>query len=700
MNINPIFAAYQTPHGAYPFDRIREEHYREAFDIALTEKKAEIDAIINNPDKPTFENTILALEQAGSKMELVCGIFYNLLHANSTDELMAISEEMVPRLSALSTYILLSQALFERIKAVYNEREQLGLDEEEMRLLVNCYEGFAENGANLPEDKKKRLEELSQELSQATLLYGQNNLKEQKLYRLHLSKPEEVEDLPESLLRLSSEQALREGYDGGWLFDLTAPSYIPLMQHCRHSEIRKQVYLAKLGLGARDNEYDNRKLIRQIVNGRLEEAQILGYPSFAHYALHKRMAKEPQAVYNLLDELLTAYRPTAERELKQITDFAHGEGAEGLLQPWDWSYWAEQYKQKHFDLEDDMFRPYFELSAVIEAVLGLATQLYGIRFTERKDIPMYHPDVKTFEVVDEDGSYLGLLYTDFFPREGKRSGAWMNNLQEQYHEVDGTDHRPHIVLVMNFTPPTKDKPSLLTAGEVHTFLHEFGHALHGLLSKVRFASLSGTGVARDFVELPSQIMENWLGQRAWLTSFAKHYETGETIPQELLDRSKRAKHFLVGYACLRQLSFGYLDMAWHSISEPLGEDLSVKAYEAEAWAKAMILPEAPETAIMSTSFGHIFSGGYAAGYYGYKWAEVLDADAFALFKERGIFNREVAQSFRDNILSQGDRREPMDLYLAFRGQEPSITALLRRDGIIPTEEQARETPSEAPSISN
>lgn len=686
MSNNPIFIPYTTPHGAYPFDLIKEEHYREAFAEALAEKRREIDDIINNPEPATFENTIVALERAGAKMELVCGVFYNLLHANSTDELMAISEELVPELTALSSYILFSEGLFARIKAVYDTREGLGLDEEELRLLVNCYEGFAESGAHLPKDKKARLEELSQELSQATLLYGQNNLKDQKRYRLHLTDERDVEGLPESLLTLSREQALREGREGGWLFDLTAPSYIPFIQHCRNRELRREVYMAKMSVGASGDEYDNQALIRQIANGRLEEAQILGYPSFAHYALHKRMAKKPENVYKLLDDLLVAYKPIAEREREMITSFARSEGFEDELQPWDWSYWAERYKQKHFELEDDMFRPYFELSAVIDAVFGLATTLYGLSFEERSDISVYHPDVKAFEVRDEDGSYLGLLYTDFFPREGKRSGAWMNNLQEQYQEVDGKDHRPHIILVMNFTPPTSEKPALLTAGEVHTFLHEFGHALHGLLSKVRFASLSGTGVARDFVELPSQIMENWLSQRAWLTSFAKHYKTGEPIPAELLERSKRAKHFLVGYACTRQLSFGYLDMAWHGITEPLADDTSVKHYEAQAWAKAMVLPEAPDGAVMSTSFGHIFSGGYAAGYYGYKWAEVLDADAFALFKEKGIFDREVARSFRDNILSQGDRREPMDLYVAFRGKEPSIDALLRRDGILKTEE--------------
>ena len=680
--MNPIFQVYNTPYGAYPFELIKEEHYRDAFREAIAEKRAEIKSIIENEEEPSFENTILALERAGAKMELVSGIFYNLLHAHSNDELMAISEELVPELSQLSTDILFSEPLFKRIKVVYDKREDLGLDEEELRLLVNCYEGFAENGANLDAEHKARLEALSMELSQATLLYGQNNLKDQKRYKLYVSCSDDVEGLPNSLLHLSSERAKQEGYSEGWLFDLTAPSYFPFMQHCRNRELRRQMYVAKMSVGAAADEFDNRALIRQIVNGRLEEAQILGYPTFAHYALHKRMAKTPDAVYKLLDQLQDAYRPKADEELKEITAFAKQEGFNDEMMPWDWAFWSEQYKQKFYNLEDELFRPYFALDNVISAVFNLATTLYGLKFVERKDIPVYHSDVKAFEVKDEDGSYLGLLYTDFFPRDGKRSGAWMSNFQEQYHDANGVDHRPHIVLVMNFTPPTGDKPALLTAGEVHTFLHEFGHAMHGMLSKVRFGSLSGTGVARDFVELPSQIMENWLAQREWLMSFAKHYETGEAIPEELLERSKKARHFLVGYSCLRQLSFGYLDMAWHSIEAPLDESLDVKRYEDNAWRKAMVLPDAPDSCIMSTSFGHIFSGGYSAGYYGYKWAEVLDADAFALFKERGIFDRATAQSFRDNILSQGDKREPMELYVAFRGGEPTIEALLRRDGII------------------
>lgn len=680
---NPIFATYATPYGAYPFDLIKEEHYREAFAIAIAEKRSEIDRIIHSHEEPSFSNTILALELCGKKLEQVSGIFFNLLHAHSSEGLMEISEEIVPQLSELSTYILLSEDLFKRIAIVYDMRHELGLSEEEMRLLVNCYEGFAENGALLDEVSKARLRELSQELSQASLVFGQNNLKDQKRFKLHLTREEDVRGLPESSLRLASEAAAKENYDGGWLFNLSAPSYFPFMQYCQSAEWREVMYRAKAKVGSAGDEFDNRAHILTLVNGRLEEAKLLGYSTFAHYALHKRMAKSPNKVYELLDQLLDAYKPTAEREVLEIEHFAQEAlGEDYRLKPWDWSYWAEQYKQKYYDLDDEMLRPYFELSRVIDAVFALATRLYGISFKERTDIPVYHPDVRVYETLDEDGSYLGLLYTDFYPRDSKRSGAWMSGLQDQYHEEDGRDHRPHILLVMNFTPPTPDGISLLTAGEVNTFLHEFGHALHGMLSKCRFSSLSGTGVARDFVELPSQIMENWLAEPEWFKSFARHYQTNEELPDELIVRMQRAKHFLTGYATCRQLSFGYLDMAWHSITEPLEVGTNVAEFEDQAWRKALVIPTVePRKYAMSCSFSHIFSGGYSAGYYGYKWSEVLDADAFAEFKKHGIFSREVADRFRAHILSQGDKREPMELYKAFKGGEPTIDALLERDGV-------------------
>lgn len=682
MNNNPLLATPHTPYGAYDFAQYTEADYKPAFDVAIAEKRREIERIIANPEPATFANTILALEQAGGLLEEVSGVFFNLLHAESTDALMEISEQVIPELSALSTYIILHPELFQRIKAVYDVRDTLGLDEEEMRLLINCYEGFAESGALLPDEQKRRLEELSQELSAASLLFGQNNLKEQKRYRLHLTEEHEVSDMPESVLALARAAAEREGKSEGWVFDLSAPSYVPFMQHCPISERRREMYLAKMSLGIAGDEFDNRHHIRTLVNGKLEEAQMLGFPTFAHYALHKRMAKHPDAVYQLLDELLDAYKPVAEREVAEIEAYARQQDPTLELKAWDWSYWAERYKQAHYELDDEMLRPYFELGQVSRAIFGLATKLYDIHFVERKDIPVYHADVQVYEVQDADGSYLGLLYTDFFPRSGKQSGAWMNNFRDQYIDAQGVDHRPHIVLVMNFTPPTEGRPSLLTAGEVGTFLHEFGHALHGMFSRCRFSSLSGTSVARDFVELPSQLMENWLTEPEWLQSFALHYQTGEPIPSDYIQRMLRAKNFLSGYATCRQLSFGYLDMAWHTITAPLAEDVDLIDMERQAWAKALVLPASGERTMMSSSFSHIFSGGYSAGYYGYKWAEVLDADAYAAFQETGIFSREVAQRFRDEVLSQGDKREPMDLYLAFRGKKPEIDALLRRDGIV------------------
>ncbi len=682
MNQNPILRTYTSPFGAYPFDEIKIDDYREAFAIAIAEKTAEIDKIINNEEEATFENTILALELCGSSLEKVCGVFFNLLHSESNDELMKISEEVIPQLSEMSTAIILSKPLFERIQKVYEQKDSLSLDEEEARILKNCYEGFAESGALLNDEDKKRLEELSISLSQHSLLYGQNTLKDQKRFRLYISNEADVQGMPETALVMAKELAEKEGKTEGWMFDLSAPSYFPFMQYCPNSELRKQMYLAKMSVGAGGDEFNNKEHIRALVNGRLEEARLLGYPTFAHYALHKRMAKTPEKVYELLDKLLSAYKGRGEEEIAEILEFARTKGFEAEeMKIWDWSYWAERYMKEYYDLDDEMLRPYFELSKVKEAVLGLATKLYGISFNRREDIPVYHQDVDILEVLDEEGEYLGLLYLDFFPRDGKQSGAWMNNFQDQYME-SGKDHRPHIVLVMNFTTPTKDKPALLTAGEVNTFLHEFGHSLHGMFSRCRFSSLSGTSVARDFVELPSQLMENWLGQEEWLRSFAVHYQTGEPLPQEYIDRMKRAKYFLTAYACCRQLSFGYLDMAWHTIEEPLKDDEDLKYFEDKAWEQALLLGKSPEGTMMSTSFGHIFSGGYSAGYYGYKWAEVLDADAFSVFKEKGIFNKDVADKFRREILEQGDKRDAMDLYLSFRGQEPSIDALLRRDGIL------------------
>lgn len=680
---NPLIERVDcTPRAAYPFSIIKNEHFREAFDYAIAKKRCEIDAIINNEEEATFQNTILALEYAAEDLEYVSSVFFNLLHSNSSDELMAISEEVIPILSELSTEITLNEKLFNRVNHVYQNREKYNLDIEDARLLKNCYDGFNESGATLGEKDKNRLRELSMEMSQNTLNFGNNLLKEQRLFKKHITDESILSDMPKSIIDIYREAAAKAGYNEGALFDLSMPSYFAIMQHCPDREIRKEFYFAKSSLGAKDNEFDNRPLIIDIVNGKLEESNLLSHPNFASLALEHRMAKNEANVYELLNKLLEAYKEKGRKEIDEISIFAKEQGAETPLKSWDWSYWSEQYKKKYFEIDDEEYRPYFELNNVIDAVFSLATNLYGIHFTKRNDIDVYHEDVEVFEVSDEDGSYLGLLYTDFFPREGKQNGAWMSSFKDQFIK-DGEDHRPHIVLVMNFTPKTSTNPSLLTMGEVSTFLHEFGHALHGMLSKVRYASLSGTSVARDFVELPSQLMENWLAKSEWVKSIAKHYQTGETIPQNLIDKKENAKHFLVGYATCRQLSFGFLDMAYHTINEPLSKDIDLYKFENEAWSKALLLDPMPEGTMMSTSFSHIFSGGYSAGYYGYKWAEVLDADAFEYFmKDNTLYNREVAEKFRRNILERGDVEDAMILYRNFRGQNASIDALLRRDFII------------------
>lgn len=673
---------YRTlPYGAYPFDEVRPEDYRPLIEEGIAEKYRELDAIITNPEPATFDNTIVALERSGSKLDWITSLFYNLLHAEATDQLMALSQEINPALSALQSYELLSEPLFERIKSVWESRHELDLDEEDARLLERTWEAFSESGALLDESDKARLKEVKQQMSELSLHFSQHNLREQATYRLHVTDPASIEGLPTSALETARELAQSEGREGGWLFTLAAPSYLPFLQYSPDRVLRREIYEARMRLGATDGEFDNRPVIRQLVNLRLEYARLLGAPTYADKVLRRRMAGSREAVYGLLDELLAAYRPVAERELAEVTAFAHSEGFVGQLEPWDWAYWSERYKQKYYELDEEELRPYFELSRVSAGVFGLATRLYGITFHERTDLPRYHQDVHAYEVRREGGEYLGLLYTDFFPRPSKKSGAWMSNLQEQYHTPEGEDHRPHIVLVMNFTPPTADSPALLTPSEVRTFLHEFGHSLHGLFAESRYASLSGTNVVRDFVELPSQLMENWLDEPAWLSEVARHYQTGQALPESLIERMQRARHFLVGYAACRQLSFGLLDMAWHTLTEPVSETLDVKAFEEEAWQRAAILPASPAGCVMSTAFGHIFAGGYSAGYYGYKWAEVLDADAFEAFREEGIFSRDTAERFRREVLSQGDKRDARQLYRAFRGKEASVRALLQRDGL-------------------
>lgn len=676
---NPFFKAYNTPHGTVPFNLIRIEHYEPAIIEGIRRQNAEIDAIVENKEKPTFANTIEAYEYSG---ELLCGVtavLGNMLSAETSDELQALAQKMMPLLSEHSNNITLNERLFARVKTVYAQKSELGLAQEKAQLLENVYDSFVRHGANLEGEEREEYRRLTEELSVLTLTFSENNLKETNRFQLHLTNREDLSGLPDIAVETALEKAKSEGKDG-WIFTLHAPSYVPFMTYADNRDLRRKLYMAyntKCSLG---NEYDNVDIVKRIVNVRLRIARLLGYKSYAEYTLKERMAENSERVYLLLNQLLDAYTPTARQEYQEVLELARKEKGESFeVMPWDWGYYSNKLKNDKFNLNDEMLRPYFELEKVKKGVFGLAERLYGITFKKNPDIPVYHEDVNAYEVYDEDGKYLAVLYTDFHPREGKRSGAWMTSFKEQWIDREtGENSRPHISLVMNFTRPIGNKPALLTFSEVETFLHEFGHSLHGIFANSTYRSLSGTNVYWDFVELPSQIMENFAVEKDFLYTFAKHYETNETIPEELVRRIVDASNFNVAYACLRQVSFGLLDMAWYDRTEPFEGD--VKAYEKKACERTRLLPEVEETC-MSVQFSHIFAGGYAAGYYSYKWAEVLDADAFSLFKEKGIFNREVANSFRENILSKGGTEHPMALYVRFRGQEPTIEALLRRNGI-------------------
>ena len=676
-NTNPLLTAYHTPHQTVPFPQIKTEHYEPAIRKGMEEHNREIDAIVHNPEPPTFANTIVALEKSGALLDRVTTVFGNLLSAETNDEMQAVAERMMPELSEHSNNISLNEELFARIKTVYETVVKEQLTAEERMLLQNTYDGFIRSGANLSGEQKERFRQISAELSVLTLRFSQNNLKETNAYELPLTR-EELDGLPESALDTYAQTAKEKGKEG-YIVTLEAPSFVPFMKYCSNRKLRQQLYMAYNTQCTHDNEYNNVEIVKKLVNLRLERAQLLGYPTAADYVLTRRMAENSGNVYQLLDRLLEAYAPTARKEVAEVEALAkEQEGNDFQLMPWDWAYYAEKLKQKKFNLNEEELRPFFELSQVINGVFGLATRLYGITFKENTDIPVYHTDVKAYEVFDENGSFLAVLYADFHPRAGKRSGAWMTSYKEQWKDENGNS-RPHVSVTMNFTKPSADKPALLTFSEVNTFLHEFGHALHGMFADTTYRSLSGTNVYWDFVELPSQIMENFATEEEFLNTFARHYQTGEPIPSELIRRIVDAANFNVAYACLRQLSFGLLDMVWYTRTEPFEGD--VRDYEKQAWSKTQILPNVAETC-MTVQFSHIMSGGYSAGYYSYKWAEVLDADAFSLFKEKGIFNREVANSFREHVLSKGGTEHPMTLYKRFRGQEPSIDALLKRNGII------------------
>lgn len=661
---NPLLEDFEFP----PFGEVKNGHFLPAIEHGIAAGLAEVDAIAANPAEPTFENTILALERSGAELDRTLGVFYPLLSADADDELMEISLKASPLLSEYSSKISLNERLFERVKAVYDRRATLGLNGPEMKLLEDTYLGFTRSGANLQGDERKRFREITARLSELTTTFGQNVKKELARYSLELTL-EQTDGLPQWLLDQMKENARERGAAADYLLTLQAPEYMAFMKLSPFEDLRRRLYLMYSGRNLR-GEYSNVEIVREITALRLEKARLLGYATFADFKLDRTMAGTPSAALGLLGQLRDAYMPALRKELEELREFAGEE-----ITPWNYAYHSNRLRKARYDFDPEAMRPYFELSAVTRGVFGLAERLYGIRFSERTDVPVYHPDVKVFEVSDADGSHLGLLYTDFFPRAGRKSpGAWMTD----FREADGTV-RPQVNIVMNFTKPSADRPSLLSPGEVTTFLHEFGHSLHSLLTRVRFKSQAGTNVDRDFVELPSQFNENFFYSREFLDGFARHYQTGEPLPDELYDRMIASQRFGAAYACIRQLNFGYLDFAFHSLTAPADD---IKRVETDAIRQVEIFPHVDNT-LIATSFGHIFAGGYAAGYYSYKWAEVLDADAFACFKERGIFNRELASSFRKNILERGGSADAEALYEAFRGRPATIDALLARDGIKP-----------------
>lgn len=674
---NPFlnYQNWKTPHGTYPFDAIKVEHYMPAFDEGIKQGLAEIDAIANNPAAPTFANTIEAYEKAGKLLSVVASCFYNLTSAETNDSLAALELELSPKLSEYSSTILLNEKLFERIKTVYEQKDKLKLTAEQSKMLDDIYEGFANNGANLSAEDKEQFKALQAKLSKLTLVYGQNVLKATNAWTRLIKDESLLAGLSDDTKQMLHANAAKKGLDG-WLLDLKPTTYIPVMKYCDNRDIRRELYMA-YNTRCIGGEFDNTQNIKEIVNTRLALANLFGKACYADKSLHKTMAETKENVYRLLDQLRDAYMPVARAEYDELQHFADSLGFYATLQAWDWSYYSEKLKNEKYALSDDELRPYFELENVKKGVFNLANKLYGLKFVKNPNIQVYHPEVDAYDVFDAKGKFLAVYYCDFHPRDGKRGGAWMNDYKPQYRDGK-TDSRPHIVNVMNFTRATADKPALLTYDEVETFLHEFGHGLHGMLTRCQYASMSGTNVPRDFVELPSQFNENFLGEKAFLDTFAKHYLTGEPMPQALIDKIKAAQNYHAAYACARQLSFGYLDMAWHTITEPFDGD--VIAFGNAAMEQVKVLPVVPETQ-METAFTHIFAGGYAAGYYSYKWSEVLDADAFSVFKKNGIFDKKTADSFRTNILERGGTEPAMTLYKRFRGQEPTVDALMERDGI-------------------
>jgi peptidyl-dipeptidase Dcp len=672
---NPLLLEWTTPFVIAPFDLIRPEHFKPAVEEAIAIARKEIEDIVACTDQPDFHNTIEALENAGSLLNRITPILFNLNSSDTTPELQDAAREVSPVLTAFSNDVSLNPDLFARVKSVYERRDSLGLNHEETILLDRKYKGFVRGGAGLSEEAKEQFRAITVELSTLYLRFEENVLAETNDFTLHLTAEEELSGLPAGTREAASALASEKGMEG-WLFTLHAPSYVPFMQYADRRELREQIFRAYSRRAFRGNEHDNRDLVKRIIALRLRMSQLLGFPDYASYALEERMASTPGEVNAFLWKLLNASSPAGRRDLHDLEEYAHLHGHEGRLERWDWAYWAEKLRMERYNIDDEALRPYMPLDKVREAVPGLATRLYGLTFVENRGIPVYNEEVTAFEVHDGDNGIIAILMLDFHPRKGKSGGAWMTGFREQWKE-NGSRIVPVVSLVMNFTRPTPSRPSLLSHSEMNTFLHEFGHALHGMLSDCTYESLSGTNVRRDFVELPSQIMENWAWEKEWLDTWAAHYETGEKIPEEIIARLKESATYNEGYACMRQLGFGLLDMAWHTLTEPFDGDIT--AFERAAMSPAELLPPA-EGACMSVSFAHLFAGGYAAGYYGYKWAEVLDADAFSMFREKGIFDRETALSFRRTILERGGSREPDELFREFRGREPSIDPLIERSG--------------------
>lgn len=672
---NPFLRESPLPYGAPEFDKIKIEHYKPAFEAGIAEGKAAIDAIVADPAEPTFRNVIAAMETASPILDRVGNVFYNLMEADTNDEMQALAEEIAPMMTEYSMYVSLNEALFQKVKAVYDNRENENLASNELRLLEQTYKSFVRNGALLQGEDREKYASLSEKGSLLGLQFGKNLLAATNAFTLNVTDSTRLAGMPEYVLKAAAEEAAAKGMQG-WAFTLQAPSYGPFMQYCADRDLRKELYLA-YNTRSIDGEFDNSQVIKDIAQNRIEISNLLGYETYADYALEERMAKNKETVMNFLYNLMERSLPFASRDVKEVEDFAHANGFEGRLQSWDFSFWNEKLKEAKYSFNDEELKPYFQLESCIDAAFGLATRLYDLHF-EPIDVPVYHKDVKVYDVKDGNGRHMALFYADFFPRESKRGGAWMTEFRGQSIK-DGKEIRPLISIVCNFTKPTADEPSLITHDEFITFLHEFGHSIHGMLAEGEFESQNGTSVARDFVELPSQFNENFGYQSEYLKGFAKHYKTGETIPDELIDKIIASKNYLSGYYQVRQLTFGIIDMAWHTLKE-VPENETAQAFEKRILAPYDVLPAIPQTSFCQ-SFSHIFNGGYAAGYYSYKWAEVLEADAFGKFLENGIFDKATADSFRENILSKGDTEDPAVLYRNFRGRDPESEALMVKLGL-------------------